>query len=102
MIKEQVIDKVCKDTYIGRYFVSEVIESLLNTISESLAKGEKVQFAGFGTFEPKVCAPRTGRNPHTNEEVKIPARIVPNFRAGKYLKNAVIKVCDDKKCSKGD
>lgn len=91
MIKEDVITKVCRKSYYSRAMVENVLEAVLDTVTESLANGEKVQFAGFGTFEPKKCAARIGRNPRTNEEVPIPARVVPSFKAGKYLKKAVIK-----------
>ncbi len=91
MIKEEVITRVCRKSFYSRAMVESVLDAVLDTVTESLANGEKVQFAGFGTFEPKKCAARTGRNPHTNTEVPIPARVVPYFRAGKHLKAAVIK-----------
>ena len=91
MIKDDVVTKVCRKTGYSRMMVSATVDALLDIVTDNLANGNSVQFAGFGTFEPKQCAARTGRNPHTNEEVKIPARVVPNFRAGKYLKAAVIK-----------
>lgn len=91
MIKEDVITRVCRKSHYSRSMVEKIIDTMFDTVTESLANGEKVQFAGFGTFEPKKCAARIGRNPHTNEEVPIPARVVPYFRAGKYLKEAVIK-----------
>ncbi|MDE6149402.1 MAG: HU family DNA-binding protein [Ruminococcus sp.] len=91
MIKEGVITDVCRKTMYSRSMVETIVDAILDTVTDSLAKGEKVQFAGFGTFEPKQCSARTGRNPHTNEKVPIPARVVPHFRAGKYLKDAVIK-----------
>lgn len=91
MIKEGVITKICHDTMYSRSVVETIINAVLDTVTESLTNGEKVQFAGFGTFEPKQRKPRTGRNPHTNEKVSIPARVVPYFRAGKHLKDAVIK-----------
>lgn len=71
-----------------------LIDGVFNEITNAMANGDSVQISGFGTFEPKKCAKRTGRNPHTNEAVPIPARIVPNFRAGKLLKKMVVKVID--------
>lgn len=91
MVKEEIIREICRDTDLSTGVVTCVVESLLNNIVWSLSKGEKVQFAGFGTFEMKRRAPRTGRNPHTKEKVPIPARVSPSFKAGKYLKKAVIK-----------
>lgn len=91
MIKEDVISAVCRETYLSRYVVETIINSTLKNIELALSRGEAVQFAGFGTFEPKERAARTGRNPHTNEPVPIPPRVVPYFKAGKSLKNAVTK-----------
>lgn len=91
MIKADVITAVCSKTMYSRGMVENVVDAVLDTVTKSLAKGEKVQFTGFGTFEPKQCSARTGRNPHTNKAVPIPARVVPYFRAGKYLKDAVAK-----------
>lgn len=91
MIKEDVVAKVARETGYSRSVVANVIETTLANITFALSKGEKVQFSGFGTFEPKKRAARTGRNPHTKEAVHIPARILPVFTAGKYLKNAVEK-----------
>lgn len=89
MIKEEVIARVASETGYNRYVVSRIIESTLSNITTALSRGVKVQFSGFGTFEPKKRAARTGRNPHTKEAVPIPARVLPIFTAGKRLKDAV-------------
>ena len=89
MIKEDMIGLVSSDTGYSRGVVSAVIESMLINITNTLANGDKVQFSGFGTFEPKYRAARTGRNPHTSEPVHIPARVMPTFSVGKNLKKAV-------------
>ena len=65
------------------------LNATLETIQESLRKGEPVSFVGFGTFEVKERAARTGRNPRTKQPVEIPASKVPSFKAGKSLKEAV-------------
>lgn len=91
MIKEDIVNKISQRTGQGRYSVTQVIDALLSEITEALVNGEKVQFAGFGTFEPKEKAARTGRNPRKNEAVHIPARIMPVFTAGKNLKSAVVR-----------
>ncbi|MES9770976.1 HU family DNA-binding protein, partial [Priestia megaterium] len=59
------------------------------TISNTLAKEEKIQLLGFGTFEVRERAERTGRNPQTGEEMTIPASKVPAFKPGKELKEAI-------------
>lgn len=91
MIKEDIITAVANDTGYRRTAVSDIVESTINNITSALSRGERVQFSGFGTFEPKKRAARTGRNPHTGEKVAIPARIMPVFTAGKCLKNSVSK-----------
>ena len=95
MIKNDVITAACCKTMYSKAMVESILDAILETITEELSRGEKVQFAGFGTFEPKECKARVGRNPHTDEPVPIPARVVPYFRAGKLLKEAVIKPIDE-------
>lgn len=92
LIKSDIITEVCRDTCQPRYVVEAIINSTINNITLALSKGSEVQFAGFGTFEPKSRAPRIGRNPRTNEAVPIPARVIPSFKAGKDLKKAVTKI----------
>ena len=58
-------------------------------MTEALSAGEKVQLIGFGTFETRKRSGRTGRNPQTGKEIQIPASIVPAFKAGNKLKEAV-------------
>ncbi|HFJ9459156.1 DNA-binding protein [Bacillus cereus] len=64
-------------------------QALLDTITNALANGEKVQILGFGTFEVRERSARTGRNPQTGEEMQIAASKAPAFKAGKELKEAV-------------
>ena len=68
-----------------------VINATLNTITAALQDEEKVQLVGFGSFEMKKRAARTGLNPRTKEPVEIAATQVPVFKAGKALKDAVAK-----------
>lgn len=91
MIKDDVVDEVSQCNRVPKQIVENVIDSTLNIIIAALSQGKGVQLKGFGTFEPKYRAARTGRNPRTNEPFPIPARVVPSFRAGKKLKDAVIK-----------
>lgn len=67
------------------------LEAVLESIQGSLKKGEDVRIVGFGTFSVSKRAARTGRNPRTGQEIKIPATKTPTFRAGKELKEAVNK-----------
>ena len=65
------------------------VGAFIGAIEGALAKGEKVQLVGFGTFEAKCREARMGRNPKTKETIEIPATRVPTFKAGKALKDAV-------------
>ncbi|MCT6888454.1 MAG: HU family DNA-binding protein [Lactobacillus sp.] len=67
----------------------KVIDALIESIKDNLAKGEKVQIIGFGSFEVRNRAARKGRNPQTGETLTIPATKVPAFKPGKALKDAV-------------
>ncbi|MFE7083738.1 HU family DNA-binding protein [Priestia megaterium] len=89
MNKVELINAVTSKTELTKQDAKKAIDALLETISMTLAKGEKVQLVGFGTFEVRERAERTGRNPQTGEEMKIPATKVPGFKVGKELKEAV-------------
>ena len=98
MLKEDIICAVKKDIpTISTQTIEMVLNSVLNNIESSLIRGERVQFTGFGTFELKKRAPRTGRNPHTGEAVPIPARVIPSFKPGKILMKNVCKTLEGKK-----
>ena len=66
------------------------LNAFIDVVTAALAKGEKVQLVGFGSFETRKRAARKGRNPRTKEEIKIPASTAPVFKAGKALKDLVI------------
>lgn len=67
----------------------KAVNAVFASVGDALANGEKVQLVGFGTFEVRERAARTGRNPQTGEEIQIAASRVPAFRAGKALKDSV-------------
>lgn len=91
MNKQSLIEMVYANTGVSRWVIEKVLNSVGFNISQALARGDKVRLTGFGTFEPKKRAARIGRNPHTNEPVPIPARVVPVFTPGNELKDAVSK-----------
>lgn len=91
VIKEELIAEVCGDTAYSRSVVTSVLNALIANITKELSRGNRVQLAGFGTFELKERAARTGRNPHNGEAVPIPARVIPSFEAGERLKRAAIQ-----------
>ena len=91
MNKAELIYAVANETNISRKDTEAVITAALDVITAALKEGEKVQLVGFGSFEVKKRAARVGRNPQTKEPVEIPASVVPVFKAGKALKDAVSK-----------
>lgn len=91
MNKAELIAEVAVKTGLSKKDSEKAVNAALDTITESLVKGEKVQLVGFGAFEVKERGVRMGRNPKTKEEIEIPASRVPQFKAGKALKEAVDK-----------
>ena len=89
MNKNELINALTQKTGVARKDVEKVLGATLDTISEALAEGDKVQLVGFGSFETKQREARVGRNPKTKEEIEIPAARVPVFKAGKALKDKV-------------
>ena len=87
--KAELVDRVAKKTQLTKKDVSAAVDALFETIQEALQAGEKVQVIGFGNFEVRERAARTGRNPQSGEEIQIEASKVPAFKAGKALKDAV-------------
>ena len=91
MNKAELISAVAMKADVSKKDAEAVLTAALDTITEALTEGEKVQLVGFGSFEVKTRAARVGRNPKTGTEIEIPASVVPTFKAGKALKDAVAK-----------
>ena len=89
MNKSEFIQAIAEKSGLSVKDATAALNATLETIQESLRKGEPVSFVGFGTFEVKERAARTGRNPRTKQPVEIPASKAPSFKAGKSLKEAV-------------
>ena len=89
MNKEELVKEISKKTKLSQKISSDVLSATLEIIQKTVAKGKKVTLVGFGTFEPRKRAARTGRNPQTGAAIKIPASTQPKFRAGKALKDAL-------------
>ncbi len=87
--KAELVTEVASKTKLTKKDAATAVDAIFNSIQEDLAKGEKVQLIGFGTFEVRQRAARKGRNPQTGDEIEIPASVVPAFRPGKALKDAV-------------
>ena len=89
MNKTELIAAVAEKAELSKKDAEAAITAMVDAITEALSQEEKVQLVGFGSFEVKSRAARTGRNPRTKEVVEIPASKVPVFKAGKALKDAV-------------
>lgn len=91
MNKAELIAAVAEKTGISKKDSEKAINAAFETITETLAAGDKVQLVGFGAFETKEREAHIGRNPKTMEEIQIPATRVAAFKVGKALKDAVAK-----------
>ena len=89
MNKEELVAEISKSAKVSKKDVATVLAATLETIEKAVKKGEKVTLVGFGTFEARKRAARTGRNPQTGKEIKIAAKTVPAFSAGKKFKELV-------------
>jgi len=87
--KSQLIDAIAEAADLPKASAAKALEAVINTVSNSLKGGEQVVLVGFGTFSVKDRPARTGRNPQTGQPIEIAAARIPNFKAGKALKDAV-------------
>ncbi len=91
MTKTELVDKIAAKTGFTKKDSARVVDAVFESVTEALAAGEKVQLVGFGSFETRRRAARAGRDPRTGKTIRIAARTVPVFKAGKTLKDAVAK-----------
>mgnify|MGYP002616218952 CR=1 FL=1 len=91
MNKAELINAAAEKAGLSKKDTESVLNAAIDAITAALANGDKVQLVGFGSFEVKKRAARIGRNPKTKESIEIPASVVPVFKAGKALKDAVAK-----------
>ncbi len=91
MNKSELIAEVASKAEITKKDADAAVNAVIDSITESLKKGDKVQLVGFGTFEVRTRGARTGRDPRTGKEIKIAASKAPAFKAGKALKDTVNK-----------
>lgn len=89
MTKADLIDKMAKEACGSKAVAEKAFNSFIEGVKKTLKKGEKVTLVGFGTFSVSKRKARTGRNPQTGATIKIAARKVPKFTAGKAFKEAV-------------
>lgn len=89
MNREELVAEIAKVAKVSKKEAGEVLTVTIDTIEKTVKKGEKVTLVGFGTFECRQRAARTGRNPQTGATLKIAAKKVPAFSAGKKFKELV-------------
>ncbi|UCE33634.1 MAG: HU family DNA-binding protein [Deltaproteobacteria bacterium] len=89
MNKGELIEAVAKDAGISKALAGKVLDSAIDAITSSLSKGDRVALVGFGTFSVSSRKARSGRNPQTGKEIRIPATKVAKFKAGNKLVQAV-------------
>ncbi len=91
MNKAELINAAAEKAGLSKKDTERAINAAVDTITATLAGGDKVQLVGFGAFEVKSRAARIGRNPKTKQSIQIPASKAPIFKPGKALKDAVSK-----------
>ncbi len=89
MNKTEIIAALAEKAGLSKKDAEKALKAFTDTVAEELAKGEKVQIVGFGTFEVSERAAREGRNPQSGETITIAASKAPRFKAGKALKDAI-------------
>ena len=89
MTKAELVEFIAEQADLTKADAGRALEAVMEGITSGLKKSGKVTLVGFGTFTAKKRDARTGRNPQTGETVKIKARVVPGFKAGSKLKDAL-------------
>lgn len=89
LMKGDIVSNVAEQTGLGKKQANAAVDAVVATIQGALSNGDSVSLIGFGTFEVRTRAARKGRNLHTGEDMDIPAKNVPAFKAGKKLRDAV-------------
>ena len=89
--KTELVNAVAEKADFSKKDADKAVAAVLDSITDALAQGDKVQIVGFGTFEVRARAEKQGRNPKTGEAMIVPASNLPAFKAGKALKEAVAK-----------
>jgi len=91
MNKNDLVSAMAEKSGLTKKDAEKALNAFIDAVTDALSNGDKVQLVGFGSFEVRERAERVGRNPQTQEEIKIPATKVPVFKAGKVLKEMVAK-----------
>ncbi len=89
MTKAELVNRLMQKTELGKRDASVVVQTILDSIIDSLQDGEKVELRGFGSFKIRVRGPRKGRNPKTGVSVEVPGKKIPYFKPGKELRDLI-------------
>ncbi len=89
MTKAELVDEVARNSELSKKDAEVIVQTVLDSIVDSLKNGEKVELRGFGSFRLRDRASRQGRNPKTGEKVFVPAKKVPYFKPGKDLRELI-------------
>jgi DNA-binding protein HU-beta len=87
--KSELVDAIAADADLNKSDAGRALDAAIENITKALSRGDQVALVGFGTFSAKPRAARQGRNPQTGETIEIKAAMVPGFKAGKALKDAL-------------
>ena len=91
MTKAELIAAIAEKSGMTKKDADAALSAVIDTITDTLAKGDKIQLVGFGTLEVRERKAREGINPQSKSKIQIPATKVPAFKAGRALKDAVAK-----------
>ena len=92
MTKAELVEKVAESTQLTKKHAELIVNTVFDSIVESLKEGEKIELRGFGSFRIRQRGPRTGRNPKTGAKVEVPSKRIPYFKPGKELKELLNNV----------
>jgi len=89
MTKAELVEEVAKETDLTKKDAEVIVQTVLDSITDALQRGDGVELRGFGSFRIRSRSPRHGRNPKTGSDVSVPAKKVPHFKPGKELRDIV-------------
>jgi integration host factor subunit beta len=87
MTKAELVEEVAKESDLTKKDAEVIVQTVLDSITDALQRGEGVELRGFGSFRIRSRSPRLGRNPKTGSDVSVPAKNIPHFKSGKELRD---------------